>query len=132
MPPAVAEIPGAPTAVIEHEHCEMDIAKVDSNELLAAPDISMPRNRSKGFDEDATINVDAFEYEDTLRQQKTSVAVCEGYTLIFPAGKTSHTAYPFALHDTIILPWDFALKNGVMKLFARSCHGLSEGSCQPC
>jgi len=55
--------------------------------------------------------------------------------MIFLDGKSPHTTYPFALHDTIILPWDYALKNGMMKLFARSCHGLSEGSgtaCQPC
>ena len=55
--------------------------------------------------------------------------------MIFPDGKSPHTAYPFALHDTIILPWDYVLKNGVMKLFAHGCHGSSEGvgvACQPC
>ena len=55
--------------------------------------------------------------------------------MIFPDGKSPHTAYPFALHDTIILPWDYVLKNGVMKLFACGCHGSSEGvgvACQPC
>ena len=55
--------------------------------------------------------------------------------MVFLDGKSPHTTYPFALHDTIILLWDYALKNGVMKLFARSCRRLSEGSgtaCQPC
>jgi hypothetical protein len=55
--------------------------------------------------------------------------------MIFPDGKSPHTAYPFALHDTIILPWDYALKNGKMKLFASGCHGSSERvgtACQPC
>jgi hypothetical protein len=83
----------------------------------------------------AIIDVDAFEYEDILKRPKMSAAACEGYTINFPGGKSPHTAYPFALHDTIILPWDYALKNGVMKLFARSCHGLSGESgvaCQPC
>lgn len=81
------------------------------------------------------VNVDTFEYEDDLEQAKTSMRVCDGYTMDFLEGKSPHTTYPFALHDTIILPWDYALKNGVMKLFARSCCGLSEGSgtaCQPC
>ena len=50
-------------------------------------------------------------------------------------GQSPHTTYPFALHDAVVLPWDYALKNGVMKLFARGCRGLSEGldmACQPC
>jgi hypothetical protein len=49
--------------------------------------------------------------------------------------ESPHTTYPFALHDSLILPWDYSLKNGVMKLFARSCHGFTEGSdmaCLPC
>ena len=52
----------------------------------------------------------------------------------FLDGKSPHTMYLFTLHDTIILPWDYALKNGIMTLFARNCCGLSEGSdttCQP-
>ena len=81
------------------------------------------------------IDVDAFEYEDILIQPKLSAAACEGYTIKFPDGKSPYTAYPFAIHDTTILPWDLTIKNGVMKLFARSCRGLSGGSrtvCQPC
>jgi len=81
------------------------------------------------------VDVDAFEYEEILKRPTTSVSACEGYAMIFPDGKSPHTTYPFALHDTIILPWDYALKNGMMKLFARSCRGLSEGSgtaCRPC
>ncbi|KAF8219043.1 hypothetical protein L208DRAFT_1089348, partial [Tricholoma matsutake] len=60
---------------------------------------------------------------------------CNGFTLSFPDGKSPHTAYPFALHDTLVLPWDYSLKNGVMKLFAHGCNGLSEGkgeACQRC
>jgi hypothetical protein len=52
-------------------------------------------------DEDDVINIDVFEYE--------------GYTVTFPDGKSPHTAYPFALHNTLILPWDYTVKNGVMK-----------------
>jgi hypothetical protein len=60
---------------------------------------------------------------------------CQGYVLQFPPGKTSYSAYPFALHDSRSLPWDFSIKNGVMTLFARNCHGSKGGpsaSCQPC
>ena len=42
--------------------------------------------------------------------------------------------YPFALHDTLVLPWDYMVKNSAMSLFARSCTGYSEGeslACQP-
>ena len=124
-PSTVPEIPCPPTlAVVERESSILDI--VDSNDLPAS--IEQPS-------EDAIIDVDAFEYEDTLKQPKKSATACEGYAIIFPDGKSPHTAYPFVLHDTIILPWDYALKNGVMKLFARSCRGLSGGSgvtCQSC
>ena len=110
MPPAVAEIPYPPSAVVEREP-------------------------SKSRDEAVIIDVDAFEYEEILKRPTTSASTCEGYAMVFPDGKSPHTTYPFALHDTIILPWDYALKNGVMKLFARSCRSLSEESgtaCQPC
>ena len=111
-------------AVVERESTILDIANSDN--LLAS--LKQPGKA-------AIIDVDAFEYEDILKRPKMSAAACEGYTINFPGGKSPHTTYPFALHDTIILPWDYALKNGVMKLFARSCHGLSGESgvaCQPC
>ena len=123
-PSTVPEIPCSPLAVFERESSILDI--VDSNNLPACIEQAS---------EAAIIDVDAFEYEDTLKQPKKSATACEGYAIIFPDGKSPHTAYPFALHDTIILPWDYALKNGMMKLFARSCRGLSGGSgvtCQPC
>lgn len=110
MPPAVAEIPYPPSVVVEQEP-------------------------SKLRDEAAIVDIDTFKYEEILKRPTTSASVCEGYAMVFPDGKSPHTMYPFALHDTIILPWDYTLKNGMMKLFARSCHGLSEGSgtaCQPC
>ena len=60
---------------------------------------------------------------------------CKGYTLIFPDGKSPHTAYPFALHETLILPWNYMIRDGEMMLFSKSCTGLSKGdmrSCQGC
>jgi hypothetical protein len=115
---AVEEIPSQPVAIIPR-----------------APSINVLTLREFSKQPDEAIDVDAFEYEDILKQPKMSVAACEGYTIIFPDGKSPNTTYPFALHDTIILPWEYTLKNGMMKLFARSCHGSSEGSgtaCQPC
>ena len=50
------------------------------------------------------IDTDAFEYKDILKGPKTSAVACEGYVINFLDGKSPHTAYPFALHDTIILP----------------------------
>jgi len=81
------------------------------------------------------IDVDALAYKDISEQPKMSVRVCEGYTMTFLDGQSPHTTYPFALHDAVVLPWDYALKNSVMKLFAHGCRRLSEGldmACQPC
>ena len=143
MPPAVEEIPILPVTIIEQGLSTLDL--IDSSKFLAGIDVPVlraasinvptPRECSKQPDEATIINVDAFEYEDILKQPIMSVAACKGYAIIFPNGKSPHTTYPFALHDTIILPWDYALKNGMMKLFMCSCHGSSEGSdtaCQPC
>ena len=133
MPPSVAEIPSPPMAIVEQGLSMLDL--IDSDNLPASIDVPKLGEYSKQLNEATIIDVDAFKYEDILKQPTMSAAACEGYTIIFPDGKSPHTAYPFALHDTIVLPWDYALKNGVMKLFAHSCHGLFEGSgaaCQPC
>lgn len=86
-------------------------------------------------EDEEIIDIDTFQYEDTIEKPKPSAPACKGFLLTFPETKSPNTAYPFALHDTLILPWDYALKNGVMSLFARSCTGLSRGdgrACQPC
>lgn len=48
-----------------------------------------------------------------------------------------HTDYPFALHDLLLLSWDYLVHNGVMIIHAQSCdgHGSKTGdsqSCWPC
>ncbi|KAF8161442.1 hypothetical protein B0H34DRAFT_673382 [Crassisporium funariophilum] len=86
-------------------------------------------------DEVEIVDVRMSKCKRTFGKAKISALECEGYTLKFPDGTSPHTAYPFALHDTLILPWDYAVKNGVMKLFATTCSGLSKGegqACQPC
>jgi hypothetical protein len=109
---------------------------VDFNNLFPTTQASPEPNYFPiGFDEEEIIDVDAFKYEDPIKQPNKSVTACRGHTVIFPNGKSPHTAYPFALHETLVLPWDYIVKNGTMTLFARSCTGLSEGEmekCQPC
>ena len=76
-----------------------------------------------------------FEFEGSLEPMNALAILCKGYTLGFSNGKSPHTSYPFALHDTMVLPWDYALRNGVMSLFARTCTRLAKNggdSCQPC
>ena len=73
------------------------------------------------------IDVDSFEEEST--------AACKGFKLDFPPGLSPHTAYPFALHAKLVLPWDYTVRNSVMTLSARSCTRFSEGDrqlCHPC
>jgi len=48
---------------------------------------------------DNIVDVDAAEYEDTIKQQDKSVVACQGYTVTLLDGTSPHTAYPFALHD---------------------------------
>ena len=81
------------------------------------------------------IDVDSFGVEERLEGPKMLATACNGYILDFPDGKSPHTTYPFALHDTLILPWDYRIRNGEMVLFSTSCTGTVEGkakSCRPC
>ena len=86
-------------------------------------------------DEQSEIITNSFEFEDSLGTINTSANLCKGYVLVYSDGKSPHTSYPFALHDTLVLPWDYALRNGVMALFSRACLVFvdeSEQSCRPC
>ena len=78
------------------------------------------------------INVDSPGVEERPEAPKMLVTACKGY---IPDGKSPHTTYPFALHNMLILLWDYMIWNGEMVLFLTSCTGIEEGkvqSCQPC
>lgn len=91
------------------------------HDLDIAPDVSVSQHgpihgpTKKGQD---VIDMDVFEFEDSLRKKGLSGGTCEGYALDLPVGKSPYSCYPFALHDTLILLWDFKVKNGMMTLFA--------------
>jgi hypothetical protein len=81
------------------------------------------------------INVDTYEFEDTLQRPKTSANVvnqCNGYTLAFPDGQSPHNSYPFALHSQLELPRDYSVRNGRMALFARSCTQFVKDNIDSC
>jgi hypothetical protein len=80
------------------------------------------------------IDVESFEIENGLQNPKRLATRCNGYSLVFPDGKSPHTAYPFALHDTRILPWDYAIRSGKMSLFSQGCTGMANEAtpCRQC
>jgi len=78
------------------------------------------------------IVLDEFEFEDSLQPTKASANVCQGFLMVFSNGKSPHTAYLFALHDTLVLPWDYSIRNGVMTLFSRTCAALADEGLQLC
>ncbi|KAF8170592.1 hypothetical protein BJ912DRAFT_1025317 [Pholiota molesta] len=91
--------------------------------LMAAMRNLTPSTRPKSVVVE-TIDLEAFEFEDTL--QKTRLpdthTVCSGYTLVFPNGQSPYTAYTFALHDTLTIPWvPHITPTRTMTLFSRSC-----------
>lgn len=59
---------------------------------------------------------------------------CPGHILTFPPGETPNSSYPFMLHDTMNLPWDYECRRGTMILRALSCTGtaLHHEQCKPC
>ena len=81
------------------------------------------------------IDVELFELENNQQQNKVSVVECKGYSVEFPDGKSPHSAYPLALHDTSTLPWTCKFDERGLTLFAQSCLGQPgehSASCQPC
>ena len=66
------------------------------------------------------IDVDSFRAEEPTEGPQMLATPCKGYTLIFPDGKSPHTAYPFALHETLILPWNYMIRDGEMMLFSKA------------
>ncbi|KAF8815932.1 hypothetical protein BYT27DRAFT_7230107 [Phlegmacium glaucopus] len=69
---------------------------------------------------------------DILKPMKMSAKLCKGHVLTFPDGKSPHSCYPFALHDTLVLPWDYRVHNSVMTIFARSCTSQPGGMFELC
>ena len=58
---------------------------------------------------------------------------CEGIPVNLPPGISSHTAYPFGLHDKMGDPWDYSVKQGSLVLRARCCrHVTTGGSSKQC
>ncbi len=81
-----------------------------------------------------TIDVDAFEYEDIVREKAPSIETCKGYALVFPGSKTSFSDYPFALHGTLLIPWELKTQKGMLTIVSTKCTGTSIGreSCASC
>lgn len=50
--------------------------------------------------------------------------VCVGILLEFPPGKNHHSSYPFGLHDTCALPWDYHSISNKFFLQSTRCTGL--------
>jgi len=89
------------------------------------------------------IDVDEIETISDLPTNTQSIEkelfrpACQGYVLQFPDGQSPHSAYPFGLHDLRTLPWDYAVHNGVMTLYARGCSSSVgtnsvSGRCEEC
>lgn len=95
---------------------------------------SIPINNDSP-EEVEVIDLDSFDFEAVRKTPKTSAGTCQGYALVFPENQSPHSCYPFALHDMLVLPWDYMIRNSEMTLYARSCTGQPgkrAKSCRPC
>jgi len=100
---------------------------VPSPLAIAEPSSFIPKPSGKASSTVNVIDVDSFKSgsENILETGNLSNKLCKGYILVFPDGKSPHTCYPFALHDMLVLPWDYATQNSVMTLFAQTCTGVT-------
>jgi hypothetical protein len=95
-------------------------------------------NRWGRMPDETVIDVDEIETISDLPTNRQSNEIelfrpaCQGYVLQFPDGQSPHSAYPFGLHDLRTLPWDYAVRNGVMTLYARGCSSFATNSVSGC
>jgi hypothetical protein len=67
--------------------------------------------------------------------QQPKTRECIGWSIRFPAGKSPHTSYPFALHAEYSLPWGYEFSDGSFSLCATGCLRRlkdKESLCKPC
>lgn len=79
------------------------------------------------------IELIGFKAAGTLTPSRTYR--CTGYKLDIPEGKSPHTAYPFGLHESQNLPYDYAVRGGDMFLTSRKCREYVNeegGICRGC
>ena len=50
-----------------------------------------------------------------------SAHYCPGFKIGFPDGQIHHTLYPFALHLTLSLPWDYESRRNTFYVRAPDC-----------
>jgi hypothetical protein len=121
-----------PFASSENQHTSMN----PTSEADVQPGIP-PSNEAAIDSEHTSLELDSNLVSDPgIVYIKTSspCSPCNGYMLTFPPGKSPNANYPFMLHDSKPLPWDYEYRNGIMVLRARTCPGkvTVTTSCGPC
>ncbi|KAJ7706534.1 hypothetical protein B0H16DRAFT_1439225 [Mycena metata] len=88
------------------------------------------------------IDVDAMDVDTELLTQAPTRAVsrrskkspsCGGYIFPFKANQTASSDYPFQMHDTLSLPWNYSGNNdGVLTLRSINCAKICQGGRSNC
>ena len=83
------------------------------------------------------IDVDAMDDPlcPTSQQGNTKSKTCYGISVEFPLGRTTHSLYPYGIHDELGDPWDYSVRSGVMTLRAKGCTLNDQhmhGRCKAC
>ncbi|KAG6886090.1 hypothetical protein C0992_004688, partial [Termitomyces sp. T32_za158] len=133
---------GVPVALVEQklEHLMETLEKIGNFEPNSKPcqpatedDIQQPIDASNN---DRSQIIEVSDLIDTMPVKwEVGSKPCKGYQLVMPEGCSPHLCHPFSLHNHMSLPWDYAVKNGIMSLFAQTCLSkptLGYNNCQPC
>jgi len=57
----------------------------------------------------------------SITKPKPPIQPCDGIVIAPPPGKSVHTLYPFALHESLGDPWDYSVSAGKFVLRSRAC-----------
>ncbi|KAF6752442.1 hypothetical protein DFP72DRAFT_1047213 [Ephemerocybe angulata] len=91
-------------------------------------DENLGTNEAAG--DDASDGLEIVLYTPSMPKKRSHQ--CSGLKVEVPAGKTHHSAYPFALHEKLPLPWDYSSQRGSLYLTSFDCTRKVESESFPC
>ncbi|KAF6757726.1 hypothetical protein DFP72DRAFT_808703 [Ephemerocybe angulata] len=103
----------------------------------SGPSLALQDNTSQALTERALSAAEETPEIEILDRHSVSkrVNTCPGLKVELPDGHSPHNSYPFALHSHNALPWEYAIKKGVLYLTALGCEGRrpkNTASCTAC
>ena len=77
-----------------------------------------------------TCNLEKSTAQELIYKKALQLGPCHGIIIATPPGKSIHTLYPFALHESLSDTWDYSVNAGNFVLRSRGCTLQLDDACQ--